>query len=265
MLLLDTTGSMKYGTSKDDNTPRHETIREAMGIIVATLEKEDDQADNSSESEGGGLRTITFAGNKAKAQVSQSDDNAIAVTGTCKGSEKVPYELELKVPQAQETLESDGWSGTCSCEQSSKKANICSHQVAILMELDDQQRLAKGITTTSDKGLKKKVSIEKTMTASQKKKYNLTKEEMSSKSVSELQGMLRFNAMKVTGKKVELIERVAEAMTLGICSRCPQCSGGRPRFENGYWVCPGYMDDDEFQECSFVEREIAREDWKEEQ
>jgi len=76
--------------------------------------------------------------------------------------------------------------------------------------------------------------------------------------------MLRFNDMKVTGVKAELIERVAEGMTLGIVGRCTQCGGGRPRFEKGYWVCPGYMDDDEFQECSFVAREIARTDWKEE-
>jgi len=67
MLLLDTTGSMQAATAADDETPRHETIREAIGIIVAALGKEDSQAANEQDSseEGGGLRTVTFAGGKA--------------------------------------------------------------------------------------------------------------------------------------------------------------------------------------------------------
>ena len=63
MLLLDTTGSMNYGTSAQDATPRKDTIREAIGIIVAQLAAEDSQA--GEEEEGGGLRTITFAGGQA--------------------------------------------------------------------------------------------------------------------------------------------------------------------------------------------------------
>jgi hypothetical protein len=63
MLLLDVTGSMNYGTSERDTTPRRETIKEAIGIIVATLAKEDAQAGH--EEEGGGLRTVVFAGGQA--------------------------------------------------------------------------------------------------------------------------------------------------------------------------------------------------------
>lgn len=63
MLLLDTTGSMNYGTSENDPTPRKDTIKEAIGIVVATLAKEDSQA--AHEEEGGGLRTVTFAGGSA--------------------------------------------------------------------------------------------------------------------------------------------------------------------------------------------------------
>jgi len=63
MLLLDVTGSMNYGTSEKDSTPRRETIKEAIGIIVATLAKEDAQAGH--EEEGGGLRTVVFAGGQA--------------------------------------------------------------------------------------------------------------------------------------------------------------------------------------------------------
>lgn len=63
MLLLDTTGSMNYPTSENDNTPRRDTIKEAIGLIVAKLAAEDSQS--SKEEEGGGLRTVTFAGGNA--------------------------------------------------------------------------------------------------------------------------------------------------------------------------------------------------------
>jgi hypothetical protein len=63
MLLLDVTGSMNYGTSASDATPRRETIKEAIGIIVAALAGEDSQA--AHEEEGGGLRTVIFSGGRA--------------------------------------------------------------------------------------------------------------------------------------------------------------------------------------------------------
>jgi hypothetical protein len=63
MLLLDTTGSMNYGTSENESTPRKDTIKEAIGIIVAALAEEDSQA--AKEEEGGGLRAVTFAGGNA--------------------------------------------------------------------------------------------------------------------------------------------------------------------------------------------------------
>ena len=63
MLLLDTTGSMNYRTSANDPTPRRDTIREAISIIVTRLAAADSQA--SKEEEGGGLRTITFADGRA--------------------------------------------------------------------------------------------------------------------------------------------------------------------------------------------------------
>lgn len=63
MLLLDTTGSMNYPTSESDSTPRKDTIKEAIGLIVSELAAEDSQA--AKEEEGGGLRTVTFAGGNA--------------------------------------------------------------------------------------------------------------------------------------------------------------------------------------------------------
>lgn len=63
MLLLDTTGSMNYPTEAGGQTKRRETIQEAIKLIVGELAKEDSQA--AQEEEGGGLRTITFAGGEA--------------------------------------------------------------------------------------------------------------------------------------------------------------------------------------------------------
>ncbi len=63
MLLLDTTGSMNFGTSENDSTPRRDTIREAISIIVTRLAAADSQA--GKEAEGGGLRTVTFADGQA--------------------------------------------------------------------------------------------------------------------------------------------------------------------------------------------------------
>src|SRR5260221_11300882 len=63
MLLLDTSGSMNFGTSENDSTPRRDTIREAISIIVTRLAAADSQA--GKEAEGGGLRTVTFADGQA--------------------------------------------------------------------------------------------------------------------------------------------------------------------------------------------------------
>jgi hypothetical protein len=63
MLLLDTTGSMNTPTSEKDTTPRCDTIREAISVIVEKLAVEDSQA--AHEEDGGGLRTITFANRQA--------------------------------------------------------------------------------------------------------------------------------------------------------------------------------------------------------
>src|SRR5258708_9813805 len=63
MLLLDTTGSMNYRTSETESTPRKDTIREAISIIVSELAAADSQA--AKEEEGSGPRTVTFSDGQA--------------------------------------------------------------------------------------------------------------------------------------------------------------------------------------------------------
>jgi len=53
LLLLDTTGSMNFGTSESDEKPRRETVRGAMELLVSEC------------GQARGLRTITFAGDDA--------------------------------------------------------------------------------------------------------------------------------------------------------------------------------------------------------
>lgn len=65
MLLLDTTGSMNWPSAQNDSTPRKNTIREAIGLIVSQLEGADSQKEHEEGEDAGGLRTITFADGQA--------------------------------------------------------------------------------------------------------------------------------------------------------------------------------------------------------
>jgi hypothetical protein len=54
-------------------------------------------------------------------------------------------------------------------------------------------------------------------------------------------------------------------MAFGAIERCPKCSGGRPKFMGGYYICPGYMDDDEFKFCKFASTQVKRTKWDDEE
>jgi len=190
--------------------------------------------------------------------VEHTTSKGLTITGKCKGSEKKPYDVNVTVEQ--DKIEDDGWTGSCTCEQSSVKKKTCSHQVSLLLEAIDMQRVQNGKSTLKSKA--KTSDIESTMTSAEKKKFSKFQQELEGKTTQELQGMLKFNGMKVTGTKDVLIDRVAEAMTLGVVGKCSVCGGGRPKIENGLWICVGYMDDTEFQNCSFVDVEVQRTDWE---
>jgi len=77
MLLLDTTGSMNWPTSETDRKERRETVHEAVFAMVTDLCKLDSQAKRKKK--GGGLRTVTFAGEKAHDLGDLRPDNIRAV------------------------------------------------------------------------------------------------------------------------------------------------------------------------------------------
>lgn len=70
------------------------------------------------------------------------------------GSEKTPYDVEITVPQLSDKIED--WKGKCDCDNSKNKGKVCSHQTAVLLEWEDQERIAQGETDTSDKVKRRK-------------------------------------------------------------------------------------------------------------
>jgi hypothetical protein len=66
--------------------------------------------------------------------------------------------------------------------------------------------------------------------------------------------MLKKNQQTRTGNKSELIEKIADGIVLGRIPKCPNCFGGRPRFDNksGLYQCPGFQDDDVYRNCHSV-------------
>lgn len=86
-------------------------------------------------------------------------------------------------------------------------------------------------------------------------------------STDKLKAVLGANNQSRNGRKAELAERCADGSLLGRIPMCPQCGGGRLRFERrtGIYKCPGYMDDDEFKNCNRIYSmgEIERGAWQE--
>lgn len=89
--------------------------------------------------------------------------------------------------------------------------------------------------------------------------------EYKEKSNSELKDILRKNDQKIGGEKSELAERIADGVVLGAIPKCPNCGGGRPRFDykKGTYFCPGYRDDVDFVNCkkTYSLADLVRKSW----
>ncbi|CAD8067118.1 unnamed protein product [Paramecium sonneborni] len=100
---------------------------------------------------------------------------------------------------------------------------------------------------------------------SQKEEFKKIQKELEKKSMGQLKQMLKANDQKQTGNKGELIERIADCMIKGCLEKCPNCSGGRPKFNpiQKIFKCPGYMDDTEFRFCnkSYQPQDLKRIPW----
>ena len=64
-----------------------------------------------------------------------------------------------------------------------------------------------------------------------------------------------------------MAEKCADGKILGQIPRCPECGGGRPKFnkDTGIYHCSGYMDDDTFKNChsKYTMSELVRLPWVE--
>lgn len=72
-----------------------------------------------------------------------------------------------------------------------------------------------------------------------------SKNELAKKSIAQLGAMLAKNGLSKSGKKDELVERVAEYRLLGVPPICSACSKGRLRWtrESNRYTCPGHFDE----------------------
>jgi len=71
-----------------------------------------------------------------------------------------------------------------------------------------------------------------------------------------------MNDQSAGKNKQELLEKVADGMLFGALPRCPKCAGGRLRVLGNMYTCPGFMEDDTFQDCDYVSMDIKRIPWK---
>ena len=85
------------------------------------------------------------------------------------------------------------------------------------------------------------------------------------KSNQALKDLLRKNLQSMSGNKDELVYKCADGATLGRIPRCPNCFGGRPKFDHkkGTYYCSGYRDDTDFHNChsTFQKGDLKRDTW----
>merc|ERR1719245_1126602 len=95
-------------------------------------------------------------------------------------------------------------------------------------------------------------------------------EQLKSKTNKQLSQMLRDNLQKVSGKKDELCQRVADCMLFGCIPECPECGAKGLKVKylsanhggQGHWSHRGFFDDGEFTVCGFSSKEdVERYKW----
>ncbi|KAL0225336.1 hypothetical protein RCL1_003248 [Eukaryota sp. TZLM3-RCL] len=89
---------------------------------------------------------------------------------------------------------------------------------------------------------------------------------LSKRTVDKLKSELKANEQTSSGKKDELVQKVAEGRTNGTIPGCPVCGGGKLKFlaNKNVYYCPGYMDAENFVSCgeNFEWNQIQRKDWE---
>ena len=90
---------------------------------------------------------------------------------------------------------------------------------------------------------------------------------LTSCTLAQLEAELVQNQQVKTGKKEELIHRIAEGRVLGALPSCPKCKKARIKWSRvgGIYSCPGYNDKGVPRRCTFKEKDfgpVKRKKWK---
>lgn len=107
------------------------------------------------------------------------------------------------------------------------------------------------------------------LSAEEQKSIETLKAELCKKNVAALGAMLAKNGLPKSGKKEELLDRVAEAKALGVPPVCPLCEKQKLRFSKvtGSYSCPGFFDDESksFKRCKGPgdDAQLVRTSWQE--
>jgi len=173
--------------------------------------------------------------------VSSFDEKNNTISSSCRGSGSNRYDVAVELNDV------ELFNGKCSCPVG--QDGICKHVVTLILKwLEKKGKFVK--------------KASKSHTPDEEKKLKAMRMQMSAYSIAELKKLLKENDLSSSGTKQELIERCSDGASFGALPRCPKCSGGRLRVIAGHYVCPGFMEDDEFINCDYVTSTIKRVQWK---
>lgn len=114
--------------------------------------------------------------------------------------------------------------------------------------------------------LAKLTSVQGVLKAREFQKVQKFEQQLGSSTMAQLRAELVHNYQVSSGKKGELVQRVAEGRALGTLPPCPRCEKGQIHWSRvgGWYSCPGYYDGDVGvqKRCYFRSQELMRGKWK---
>mmetsp|Transcript_64500 Transcript_64500/g.181456 ORF Transcript_64500/g.181456 Transcript_64500/m.181456 type:complete len:283 (+) Transcript_64500:159-1007(+) len=108
-------------------------------------------------------------------------------------------------------------------------------------------------------------SVQGVLTAKVFGKVQKLEQQLQASTAAQLQAELARNSQVRSGKKEELVQRVAEGRALGALPGCPKCERGQIHWSRigGWYSCPGYFDGDAGvqKRCFFRSQDVKRGKW----
>jgi len=124
----------------------------------------------------------------------------------------------------------------------------------------------KRVRTESRRMRSELTSPQGVLTKKQYGKIQALEDQLSSSTSAQLQAELETNRQVKSGKKDELVRRVAEGRVLGALPKCPRCKYGRIHWSRvgGWHSCPGSYDSTlgTAKKCYFRAKEMTRLKWR---